>query len=337
MPVKTHTGFNLKQIEEALHTFRSHFREINSTLMMSREDFTPLMVGQLLEAYDFANHLWKNDINLFSPSGLYHMLELNHIVLCGTDKRKRLEYFAHLQETRTKFQKNIKPILEWYKKKHAKHPPYRLAAGYYTRALSHPQLFVEGNHRTENIIINYFLLGEGLSPYVISRETAVEYLNLSGMIKFSYKGEWVSDIKRGKYETIFGIFFKTTATGSLWRSREYELYKLIPGAVYPAPAGSRRAWNLPLRHADHERRYTQALGKPTAAACPGGHGNSTSGNPHRFRGNGGHTVILGHDGRAGIHGQRRTDRSAPVHRSRYGRQYRNHPYRLDNLISGLQL
>jgi hypothetical protein len=219
MPVQIHTGFNLKQIEKALHAFRSHFRDINATLMMSREDFTSLMVGQLLEAYDFANHLWKNSINLFSPSGLYHMLELNHIVLCGTDKQKRLEYFAHLQETRTKFQKNIKPILEWYRKKHAKHPACRLAAGYYTRALSHPQLFVEGNHRTENIIINYFLLGEGLSPYVISRETAVDYLNLSGMIKFSYKGEWVSDIKRGKYETIFGDFLKQNGNSEFMEKR----------------------------------------------------------------------------------------------------------------------
>lgn len=200
------TGFDLREIETALTTFRTHFDEINSVLIMSREDFTPLIVSQLLEAYQFANHLWKNEINLFSPSGLYHMLELNHIVLCGTDKQRRLEYFAHLQETRAKFQKNIKAIFAWYKKKHRKHSPHRLAAGYYTRALSHPQLFVEGNHRTHNIIINYFLLGEGLSPYVISRETAVEYLNLSGMIKFSYKGEWVSDMKRGKYETVFGSF-----------------------------------------------------------------------------------------------------------------------------------
>ena len=47
-----------------------------------------------MEAYSFANHLWKKGINLFSPSGLYNMLELNHIVLCGTDKQKRLEYFC---------------------------------------------------------------------------------------------------------------------------------------------------------------------------------------------------------------------------------------------------
>lgn len=203
-----HTGFNLDRIEQSLSSFRSHFTEINAALIMSREDFTPLIVSQLMEAYDFANHLWKNSINLFSPSGLYHMLELNHIVLCGTDKNRRLEYFAHLQETRAKFQKNIKSILEWYRKKYKKHTPYRLAAGYYTRALSHPQLFVEGNHRTENIIINYYLMGEGLGPYVVSRETAVEYLNLSGMIKFSYKGEWISDMKRGKYENVFGEFLR---------------------------------------------------------------------------------------------------------------------------------
>ncbi len=206
---KTGNGFNLKEIEDALHTFRGHFEEINSTLIMSREDFTPLIVSQLLEAYDFANHLWKKGINLFSPSGLYHMLELNHIVLCGTDKQKRLEYYAHLQETRAKFQSNIRAIFDWYRKKHKKHSPYRLAAGYYTRALSHPQLFIEGNHRTHNIIINYFLLGEDKAPYVISRDTAVEYLNLSGMIKFSYKGEWISDMKRGKYETTFGEFLKS--------------------------------------------------------------------------------------------------------------------------------
>lgn len=209
MSAEIHNGFNLGEIDVALNTFRENFTQINASLKMSREEFTPLLVSQLMEAYEFANYLWKNSINLFSPSGLYHMLELNHIVLCGTDKQKRLEYFAHLQETRTKFQKNIKPILEWYRKKLKKHPRYRLAAGYYTRALSHPQLFIEGNHRTENIIINYYLLGEGLSPYVISAHTAKEYLDLSSMIKFSYKGEWVSDIKRGKYETILGGFLET--------------------------------------------------------------------------------------------------------------------------------
>ena len=41
MKLLTGTGFNLKEIEEALHTFRSHFKEINPTLIMSREDFTP--------------------------------------------------------------------------------------------------------------------------------------------------------------------------------------------------------------------------------------------------------------------------------------------------------
>jgi hypothetical protein len=206
--MQTIKGFDLVKIESSLKNFQANFIHINDKLEMRREEFTDVIVGNLLEGYDFLNSLWAKKIDLFSLSGLYNMLELNHIVLCGTDPKVRKEFYTHLDHTRTRFQEKIRPIYKWYKKYHEKLGPYKIVGEYYGRALSFPQLFFEGNHRTENMIVNYFLLNRGLPAYIISVDSAVDYLNVSGRIKFSMKEKFSGDIQRIKHTKGFRKFLK---------------------------------------------------------------------------------------------------------------------------------
>lgn len=179
--------FNIMAVRDALKAFQNAFPRINDTLAMKREDVSDAMVQQIMEAYIFLNDLLEKDMNLFTPAGLHSLLEMNHIVLCGSDPNQRMNYYHHITETRTRFLSRIKPIRAWMEKSKNRHDPHKLAAGFYLRVLSQPQLFIEGNHRTGNILVNYLLVSRGAPPYVLTPETAAEYLNISGDIKFTDK------------------------------------------------------------------------------------------------------------------------------------------------------
>lgn len=179
--------FDLKTIHASLSEVLQSFEEINAKLTSKREALTKQIIDNILCAYDYCNSLLREGIDLFNPVGIHSMLELNHIVLCGDEIKKRTEFYAHLQETRSRFQQNIRPILEWYSKEKDFLDPYSLAAGFYIRALSQPQLFFEGNHRTENIVMNYILIGFEKNPFVLEKHTAFEYFEPSSQTKFSDK------------------------------------------------------------------------------------------------------------------------------------------------------
>lgn len=179
--------FNIATIEHDLREFQRNFHQINDRLAMRREDLTDTMAEQIVDAYRFLNDLLRRDMDLFTPAGLHALLEMNHIVLCGSDTATRSQYYQHLNETRKSFLKRIKPIKEWVLRKRGDGNPYKLATGFYTRMLSQPQLFLEGNHRTGNILLNYLLVSRRAAPYVISVDTAARYLDLSGDIKFTNK------------------------------------------------------------------------------------------------------------------------------------------------------
>lgn len=203
--------FDLKKIEHSLEEFRKDFARINNLLFNKRETFTIEMKENLLAAYAFLNELLSKDIDLFLPSGLHHLLELNHIVLCGTSTSKRNEYYHHLKETRKKFLDRIDKIKKWVIKHRSDEDAFKLAAGFYAKSLSKPQLFMEGNHRTGNIILNYLLLSKKAAPYIISRQTALDYLNLSGDIKFTdSENGFESTFKMPKYRNRFAEFLKTS-------------------------------------------------------------------------------------------------------------------------------
>lgn len=203
--------FNLTTIEVSLNYFLQEFSRINDTLAMRREEFTPIMVSNILEAYSFLNTLLDQRMDLFTPAGLHNLLEMNHLVLCGSNQETRGQYYQHLTETRKSFLKKIKPIKEWVLEKKSSSDPFKLASGFYSRMLSQPQLFLEGNHRTGNILLNYLLISKGSAPYIANPTDAKLYLDISGDIKFTNKENTLDNtIKMPGHRKRFQEFLKNS-------------------------------------------------------------------------------------------------------------------------------
>jgi hypothetical protein len=182
--MKSRYCFDINRIQENLKRFQQSFEIINKDLSLKREPFTDDLFSNLLAAYGYLNELLQKGIGLFTPAGLHCMLEMNHIVLCGTDPSVRYEYHNHILETRRRYKENVTAARKWILTKDLKTDPFNLAAGFYVRTVSQPQLFIEGNHRTENVIFNYILLKEDLPPFVVTAENAYDYFELSSEIKF---------------------------------------------------------------------------------------------------------------------------------------------------------
>ncbi|HCR13299.1 MULTISPECIES: hypothetical protein [Solidesulfovibrio] len=208
----------LDRIEASLRDVQEHFEEINAKLLMRREPLTDQIIGNLLEGYAYVDDLLEAGIELFSPQGLDNILELNHIVLCGSDESVRMEYGPHLLETRRRFAEGIDEISEWYERKRHK-SAYRRAAGVYVLSVSQPQLFLEGNHRTGALVASYILVQEGLPPFVLTRKNASEYFNPSTLIKYRHKEKFLDrQYYLKKYRRGLQEFFEETLDKRFRRS-----------------------------------------------------------------------------------------------------------------------
>lgn len=204
------TLFALRAIESSLKGFQRVFPHINDRLAIRREDLTDEMVEQIVEAYGFLNSLLKKEMDLFTPAGLHALLEINHIVLCGTDRQTRTQYYLHLEETRKSFLGKIRPIKDWVLRRRRESDPYYLATGFYSRMLSRPQLFLEGNHRTGNVILNYLLISKGSAPYIVTADNARGYFDISGDIKFTENGNYLDTaLRMPGHRNRFRAFLKT--------------------------------------------------------------------------------------------------------------------------------
>ncbi|WP_043642852.1 hypothetical protein [Solidesulfovibrio carbinoliphilus] len=181
---------DLDRIEASLREVKNNFEALNEELLMRREPLTDQIIGNLLEGYAYVDQLLEDRVEIFSPSGVDHILELNHLVLCGSNARVRLEYGPHLLETRRRFAAGIDEIADWYERKRHKSATRR-AAGVYVLSVSQPQLFLEGNHRTGALVASYILVQEGLPPFVLTPKNAVAYFNPSTLIKYRHKEKFL--------------------------------------------------------------------------------------------------------------------------------------------------
>ena len=205
---------NLDRIEASLRAVQADFDRINEKLLMRREPLTDQIIGNLLEGYAYVDQLLEDGVEVFSPSGLDHILELNHIVLCGTNDSLRLEYGSHLLETRRRFADGIGAIADHYEAKRHKSAPRR-AAGVYVLSVSQPQLFLEGNHRTGALVASYILVQEGLPPFVLTPKNAVAYFNPSTLIKWRDKEKFLDrQYYLKKYRRAFQEFLEDTLDAS---------------------------------------------------------------------------------------------------------------------------
>ena len=136
--------------------------------------------------------------------------ELNNLIHYGVDLELRLQYNSAILANSQKFYQYIDPIEKWYRK-HMKNGqrPLKVAAEVYVAVLGFPQLFIEGNHRTGNLISNWISMYYGRPPFVLSEKNAVAYFKPSKEIKrFADKSTWRGRARLPKYRTCFKKFWE---------------------------------------------------------------------------------------------------------------------------------
>lgn len=146
---------------------------------LAEEPITDDSLRRLLEGYRRVDRLLADRIDLFSYGAAEHLLELNHIVLCGVTPERRAQFSAHIAETARVFydRPGIGDLTDWYKRNRGR-APRRVAAGLFLRLVSAPQLFIEGNSRTGCLLASYHLARCGLPPFVIAAENFARYADI---------------------------------------------------------------------------------------------------------------------------------------------------------------
>src|SRR5208283_5665497 len=175
---------------------------------------------RLMDAYRYLDKLLEKGVEPFSPEGVSEIMELNNIIHYGFDMQLRLEYNRAIEANSEKFNENINPIEKWYRK-HMKGKPHplKVASEVYVAVLGFPQLFIEGNHRTGNLISNWISMYYGHPPFVLSVENAVAYFKPSKEIKrFADKSTWRGRARLPKYRAGFKKFWEENIDGKYVKS-----------------------------------------------------------------------------------------------------------------------
>lgn len=177
---------NLAAIETSLRAVQADFERINEVLEDRRDPMDDAVVANMMAGYRSVDRSIADGIDLLAMGNLKHLLELNAVVLCGTDPDERSAAAVHLRATERRFYEQeeggIRDIVEWYDL-HRGESVWKRAAGVYIRILSEPQLFIEGNHRTGALIMSYLLAREGRPPFVLSVRNARAYFEPSSLMK----------------------------------------------------------------------------------------------------------------------------------------------------------
>jgi len=177
---------NLPAIALALRHLQGHLADADLSEDVRRDPLDERVTDNLLAGYAFVDALVAEGIDVFAMGQLKHILEMNALVLCGTSPARREAYARHIEATERRFYEErpggIEDLVEWYAA-HRSEPARARAAGAYTRILSRPQLFIEGNHRTGALLMSYVLQSEGEPPFVLSPDTRAEYFAVSGTLR----------------------------------------------------------------------------------------------------------------------------------------------------------
>jgi prophage maintenance system killer protein len=168
-----------------------------------------MMVG-----YRFVDSLLTQHLDLLAMGNLKLLLEMNALVLFGSDEGAQAEAAFHLAATEKRFYDQegggIRDVVEWYDL-HRTNSTWRRAAGIYIAILSEPQLFIEGNHRTGALVMSYILAREGRPPFVLTAENAQAYLDPSTLITETRKHSLTALFRIPKLKRYFAKFLKEQA------------------------------------------------------------------------------------------------------------------------------
>ena len=209
---------DLPLVERSLRAVQQRFEQINDTLETRREAMQDNIVANMLAGYDYVNMLLEQAIDPLHPKKLHHFLELNNIVLCGTDPEARRDFRGYIETTKKRFytqdQFSIAQIRGWAEN-HKKDTPWKRAAGIYILQLSRPQLFAEGNHRSGALLMSCILVRSGKPPFVLTVENAKAYFDPSSLAKETHKNFLGMYYKLPKIKKKFSRFLEHASDGRL--------------------------------------------------------------------------------------------------------------------------
>ena len=206
---------DLSAVEAALREVERKFETLNATLDTPRDPLSDEVVGNLMAGYEYVNSLLRAGVDPLALGNSHHLLQLNNLVLCGTDEVAYENCARHIAETRRHFYDDQSPgsvrALMTYLAEHKSDSVWRRAAGAYVHALSQPQLFIEGNHRTGSLIMSHILLQAGKPPFVLTVGNARAYFNPSSLAKDCHKHTFQMLWQVPKLRKRFASLLKDTA------------------------------------------------------------------------------------------------------------------------------
>ncbi|WP_058554132.1 hypothetical protein [Thiohalocapsa sp. ML1] len=193
---------NLPVIEASLRAVQRDFEHINSQLETRRDPLSELVIEHMVAGYRQVDGLLAERIDPFALGSSRALLELNFLVICGSDRLLRAECAAALAATEERFYAkgdgSFESLAEWVRL-HAAESVRRRAAGAYVHVLSEPQLYIEGNHRTGALLMSWMLAREGEPPFVLSVDNAKAYFDPSSAVKATRKHSLQMLLNRPKY------------------------------------------------------------------------------------------------------------------------------------------
>jgi hypothetical protein len=179
---RTVRRIDLAAVEASLSCLQRDWDLARDSLSATRDPLDNRVVDNMLAGYAFVDALVASRIDVLAPGNLKHLLEMNSLVLCGTNPARREDYRRHIEATEHRFYEaregGVQDLVEWYAS-HRDDAVWTRAAGASVRMLSRPQLFIEGNHRTGALLMSFVLVWGGRPPFVLSKEAAPAYFDPS--------------------------------------------------------------------------------------------------------------------------------------------------------------
>ena len=202
---------DLARVERSLRDLQRRFEAVNRSLASPREALDDEVLANLLAGYAYVNRMLAEGVDPFRRGQHGHLLELNTIVLCGTDPAARLRFHQHVEATEAHFYETpgggIREIMDWWER-HPGDDVWCKAAGVYIHALSEPQLYIEGNHRTGSLIMSFLLVRAGKPPFVVNADNAKGYFDPSTLIRMTRKHTLKALWQLPKMKKTFAAFLK---------------------------------------------------------------------------------------------------------------------------------
>jgi hypothetical protein len=202
---------NLDAIEASLRDVQAHFAAINKRLSTPRDPLNDDVLGRLMLGYRRVDALLGARVDPFAPGSSEQILDLNLLVLCGSDRSQRDDCAQLVEATAQRFYAQgdggIESLVTWVRSTQGE-SVWRRAGSAYIHVLSQPQLFIEGNHRTGALIISWMLARAGKPPFVLSVDNAKAYFDPSTVAKNARKHTLRMMLERPKLVKRFADLLK---------------------------------------------------------------------------------------------------------------------------------